>query len=420
MKSVIRFIAALIIGGAVFSALFFTPARQHIIALTEQRGLNLGPLTDFPVLIPALLGAAAFVLVFALYRPGTGKKKKEKDDGASSQTEQKNRIGADLDALIEKHAPLAEHRTDTDDWEEIYRRREEDCAFAAELAGLLRTHEPVPQVVTYESGLRPDLLIEEVRRVLRAFLYTDVSSFNAAVDTEQLETAEISWPLFEGVIGSIQSMARSMNGALTFYTDMCRNERKKVANLGLYRILPVDAAYPEDADIYMLDEEKKLGEGFNYSSLISFRSTADEIGIPVNPSIPEAFFFVDRCVGMVIEPLQILLRKARPLFRKFEVVRTEVYQRIRWIYDNTQSGSIAPESAEYYRGSLKTSREPYTGLLKKWGFPVADPPEPFFSPQDFKEMDRVLETLLLKDKDSKVIYETGPHKKPPDISPPDS
>jgi hypothetical protein len=355
-------------GAGTFAGAYFSPAARAINDFFAAREMNPLGLSSSPQVAAGLIAAAVFAICGIIWMISELRKDRGRSTGVITTAAGIGTGG--LNPLYERihHAVRDYHKAHkkrqstrdfskrpmdpsvVSDHEALYSNRLDDGEFLNRLVDMMSREESrAPR--QYQSGEHPELLVDEVRELLQYTLYAGVLQFENGIDYAKLEHYEIDWPTFYEVMRIVQSFARALKNCLDFYLDMCRHEKNKFNKFKEYGVLPLPVGNPDGPDLYNLINEKKLGDQFDHNSILQFKDHAAQVGAPFNPSIPGAFDFFDRCVADLVNPLELLMSRARPFFKVYHLVtRSEAYDRIIWIQDNLSR--INSDSADYYAETL--------------------------------------------------------------------
>ncbi len=412
MKTLLKLIVTAVAGVGAFYAVHLTSAEKTLITFLTSRGFNPGNFTDIYLAVPLAAGLAtvATLMLFwwVLSLAGKGRAADAPREGEPAE-ESSSDLFHTLEGHVKQYSELLTQRSGADDDESIYTARSQDCDFLEAVVVTLGEEKEAPEPVMYESGIRPDFLINEVRKLLQETVYIDFQNYYGSIHHSPTDTELLDWDNFAPTMMAIGKLSASLKECLRFYLNMCKAEKDKFSNLKGYNLLPTDNPNPEDAFLYMLAEEKQLGESFNYQSLFDFRKVAGNIKISMNPSIPDTYLFIDSYISGLYETISVLLKKGKHLFKFFQITREKFYQRMVWIIDNLET--VNAESATYYKNSLARQKEKYTHALRENGFDPKFPPPELLSLEAINDLRKNLERIIMSDKGSSVIYETGTHRK---------
>lgn len=374
---------------------------------------------SFPWIVPAGAGVLAAVLVFAAFSLFG----KIPHAEPVSRLSDKEESGSDtlynsFRSLVREFLDTVDSREDTKDYtillqggavpqeyfDRIYESRNENCIFLTSLVNLL-SKDLTSHSKEYMSDTHPELVVEEVRSLLQKTLYGDYPFYIETVKkpADSLDEEHAEWKEFRDIITGIRKCGSSLKECLEFYLDMARHEKNKFNKFRDYGVLPLDVGVPDDADLYLLAEQKKLGEDFDYSLLLNFKEHADEINIRFNPSIPEVFDFFDAYAVKIAENMNTLLSLGRPLFKIYQLAfLSDAYRRIEWVYSNINTIEI--DSISYYLETLRSSRLELRRYMKKLG--IATLPKPLLQWDDMQKMHEFLNEKFKSSSGTQVIYKT--------------
>lgn len=423
MNARLKLLLASAAGIGAGTAMHMTGAEEDVIGMLFKASAPSFPLhsmfREFPWILSAAAGAlsaAGIWLVLCLFS-GSADIPVMKT-GPDKESVSENSLYDSVSETVNDYLHAAEARDDTKDFmafqeggqvpesyfEQMYGQREEDLIFLNRLVDLL-SKDKVSKSRDYLSDTHPELVVEEVRGLLQTTLYADythyVRSVRKALGAEEEKTFD--WAEFSSIILGIRQFASSIKECLEFYLDMSRLEKNKFNKFKDYGVLPADVGMVEDADLYLIASEQKLGEQFDYSLLINFRGNTGELNIRFNPGIPEVFDFFDVCVAEIADHCTMLLSQDRHLFNLYELAfLSEGYRRIEWVNSNIET--IKPESVSYYLETLKSSRDALRSDMKKLA--ITSLPRPLLQWDEIQEVQKRLEDRLKASSESQVIYKT--------------
>jgi len=418
-----RIISALAAGIASGCAVSWTPLEKKLLdavcgALGSSPGL-IRVCESFPWIVPAGAGILVAVLVFAVFSLFTTSYRAEPISRLSDEEEgSDDTLYHSLSTLVREFLNAVDSRESTKDFtallqggaipqeyfDQMYEWRNENCIFLTSLVNLL-SKEPTSHSKEYMSDTHPELIVEEVRSLLQKTLYGDYAFY---IDTVQkpadaLDAEHIEWKEFRDIITGIRKHSSSLKECLEFYLDMARHEKNKFNKFRDYGVLPLDVGMPDDADLYLLADQKKLGDDFDYGLLLNFKENAGEINIRFNPSIPEVFDFFDTYAVKIAGHMNTLLFLGRPFFKIYQIAfLSDAYRRIKWVYSNINT--IETESISYYLETLRSSRIELRRYMKKLN--IATLPKPLLQWEDMQKMHEFLDEKLKSSSGSQVIYKT--------------
>jgi hypothetical protein len=401
-----------------------TPCQESVIQALVGAGGHVAPMADlltrFPWIVAATGGLlAAGISSSILWRLPSPKARTAQPAGGGGATpgdtiyrQLQERITAFGQILKQREGTKHYTRLTTsggapEDFEEVYRRRQENLEFLEAMITNLCRQESLPPK-DYQSGERPELLVEEVRGILQRTLYLDYLQFHDQVEP-RLHGSKLTWQDFDTGIEMIGRFARSLKTSFEFYLDMCRNEKNKFAKFNDYGVLPLAVGDPGDADLFQFISEQRLGPKFDYGKLATFKERARELGVYFNPSIPDAFDIFDRCIGLLHRAINFHVARAKGLFNVYMLSRTEAYIRITWIRQNL--AHFKPEAVAYYLDSLKMYHMEYDRMREEYGTGML--PEGMLAGRDIEQIQAQLEAIARQGPKSKVVYKTDVIRKGP-------
>ncbi|MFH1707425.1 MAG: hypothetical protein ABIF71_05870 [Planctomycetota bacterium] len=401
-----------------------TPIQESVIQTLVGAGPRVAPVADLFLRFPWIVAAAGGSLIagisssilwrlpFPKVRAAQPADDKTATPGDTIYRHLQERIAAFGQILKQREGTKHDTRLTTsggapEDFEEIYRRRRENLDFLEAMITNLCRQESLPPK-DYQSGERPELLVEEVRGLLQRTLYRDYLQFHDQVQP-RLHGEKLTWQEFDTGIEMIGRFARSLKTSFEFYLDMCRNEKNKFAKFDDYGVLPLAVGDPGDADLFQFISEQRLGPKFDYGQLAAFKERARELGVYFNPSIPDAFDIFDRCIGLLHRAINFHVARAKRLFNVYMLSRTEAYIRITWIRQNL--AQFKPEAVAYYLDSLKMYRKEYDRMREEYGTGML--PEGMLAGKDIEQIQAQLEAIASQGPKSTVVYKSAVIRKGP-------
>jgi len=414
--------ASAICGVGAAAAVHLSPAESILVSLARERVFRTTPPPEFlrfPWIVSAVAGLVVFLLLLLLLKSLSGRSISPPHPGRDEE-EAPASLYEKLNTLLKEFARTVKHRRDPrsllkdgtappEYFDLLYQYRKENFFFLSSLLNTMKREKSRGK--EYLSDSHPELVVEEARGMLQKTLYIAFPRYIRRVKskvTTSFSRKAVEWKEFRETVSEILCYASSLKECIAFYLDMCRNEKNKFNKFLDYGVLPLEVGMPSDADLFQLVEERRLGEDFDYNALVEFKEHLREYEVRFNPSIPEVFEFFDASVTDILQMMNALLTKARPLFCIYQLaVLSPAYERIEWIKANISL--IKPESLSYYIETLAASREELKEDMKKIGLSSLPPPL-----LQWEEMDKIKETLEKRKKasgESQVIYKTDALRK---------
>ncbi|MBW2996516.1 hypothetical protein KY332_04420 [Candidatus Woesearchaeota archaeon] len=265
-----------------------------------------------------------------------------------------------------KRKPILPHQLRNVGAKEVYRRRQEDHQFLETMVSYLDNR---PRAKTkLESGEHPELMVDEVRKVLQKTLYRDFWNFYKNKKILKAKKKEPSFVEFEQKTNLVRDFAASLKRCFDCYLDICKTENTKFFKFSEYGVLQLPVGNPNGAGFYNLVNEKQLGLDFDHDELQKFKNESAKIGVDFNPSIPDAYHFLDSCMEYILEAAKGLIEVDgfNTLAVTYHLTQTEAYQRIRFlkkivppdpkkVEDTQEKEFIVPESKAYYYARIKSN-----------------------------------------------------------------
>ncbi|MBW2977555.1 hypothetical protein KY331_01800 [Candidatus Woesearchaeota archaeon] len=309
-----------------------------------------------------------------------------KQKGEEQKKQEKSRLHNILSKHVVDYSKLLARRKETKGkekelqsaYEKAYRAKQQDSRYLKKLINAL-AGQPVEQ--KFESG---ELIVDQGRRFMQQTFYVDYLDYVEKIGqlgTDMVEgVEEIGLEQFEQVLSTIGRLARSVKTCFDFYLYVCRDEKDKFTKFWDYGVLPLNAGNPNGIGFYKLVNERQLdenlGDDFDYGRLDKFKELAKQKGINFNPSIPEAFEFLDQCVRDINNSLSFLLMKGKTqFFNLYPLVSSEAYKRLEFIQSKLEELKPIKASAEFYLERVREYKQVVQGIMERNGLKEAQFPE---------------------------------------------
>jgi len=420
-----RIVCVLGIGTGVYAVVHYSGAEQMMVDyIIAQQYISLSSIRRYPFLISVATGAGAglittlFITALSSSRSPAKKRPVQENTG---EGERKRGLYRDLHTCIQEYSK--ETHLQEDSAQNLYEARSRKTDFLKKISSLLlQQHIGLYEHSRFESGEFPELLSEEARELLQKAIYSNFAAFKRVAQPDILEQTDISWELFSRAVIAIGEFAFSIKSCFEFYLLACSSDRDRIDSLSAYGVLPIEMGTPHESELKRIEHDKMLGDKFNYALLDKFYRECGSLGMSFNPSIPDAFLFLDRCTEKIIAPLDYLLGRAKRLFVPFQLTRTEAYQRIEWIRNALHQGKIAPESARHFLDTFLKYEDECRKNLALLEINPETMPKGMITPEEFEKVRKVLEKmrpegdkLRARAGPTEVIYQTGIHKKKKEV-----
>jgi len=376
-------------------------------------------ITDYPMTVSGIIGLSAVALGM-IFIPS---KKTEKIYKTNIKEEHKKEktLYDTLNNAIKDYTKTVKTRSITDDTNSLYGRRSTDEIFLDKIVNNVLDD---PTTSHFKSEINKENIVKESMELLQKTLYNDFIEYQKIkrilIDEKNGEYKKnLTWKDFNETIAMIGSFADSIRTCFKFYIKMCENNPELFRELGKggYRVLPdvkingkTNIAKYQDEDLFHISTNKLFGENFESSHMLKIMSFMKNDKVKMknfdhNPTLYEAFIFLDNCVEDLIEPINILLG-SKKYFEPYKFTKTIPYQRISWLKENI--GRINSEGASYHYTQLVSAKKSYDeGLekLKLEGFSL--PREAIIEPKEIDALKEQLKQIQRKNGGStQIVYKT--------------